>query len=244
MTHKKVLSELLTYMNKVMASTESYLPSEFLNMVGTAEEWSAKDNIYHALVWATRRLDMLETVERDETWVETDYGDFYDANQEIYEEYKDRSWDEVKKMTSSTYQRGQAYLDRINEEILLDKIEGDERPFWRILADNFVTHPMLHIWDLLQKSGRGDKVVEIFGEKLAKMLRKLDNSNNWQGLIDYNLACVYSLSGELKKSVETLAEALKKNPLLTDWSKEDPDLDALRELPGYLELYQDLNKVE
>ena len=142
-------------------------------------------------------------------------------------------------MISSTYQRGLDYLDRVNESSLLDKKEGDERPFWRILADNFVTHPMIHIWDLLLKSDRIDKMIDLFGEEFSARLRVLDNSPDWLALIDYNLACVFSLSGELTQSIARLAKALNNNPELREWSKKDSDLDLIRDHPDYKVLYTD-----
>jgi hypothetical protein len=238
MNRNKDLTKLLFYVSDLMASIQSYLTSELLDRSGKVDNWSAKDNIFHSLVWSNNRLDMLETIERDENWTDVDYGDFSEINREIYEEHKNKSWDDLQLMIGTTYQRGLAYINRASEETLLEKKEGDERPFWRIVADNFVIHPMLHIWDLLQKSGRDDLMIENFGDDFSNMLRKLDTSEDWLGTIDYNQACLFSLSGNLEKAITKLGKALKLNSGLIDWSKQDSDLDPLRELPEFLELYK------
>ena len=242
MTQKKDLFELLTYVSEVMASIQGHLTPEMIVQSGDVDDWTAKDNMFHSLSWSNNRLDMLETIERGENWIDIDYGDFTDINREIYEEYKDKTWDDVQVMIGTTYRRGLSYLDRVNDKSLLEMKEGDERPFWRILTDNFVTHPMLHIWDLLQKSSRGEKLIEIFDEDFADRLRKLDASDDWLGTVDYNQACLYSLSGDHKKAITYLEKGLKLNPGLIEWSKQDSDLDPLRELPGYLEIYEDAEK--
>jgi len=237
MTIKENLAILLSYFQEQMAAVKGYLQPEMLREIGREDKWSAKDNMIHALVWANRRAEMLETIVRGEPWIDTDYGDFNDTNREIFEEHRDKIWDDVQVLVSSTYKRGLVFIDLASDEQLLQKKEGDDRPFWRIIADNFITHPMIHVWELLQKSGRTDTLIEIFGENFAEMLQKLDPSDHWQGLIEYNQACLFALSGELTKSINALEKALKLNPDLTEWSKQDADLEAIRALPAYQALY-------
>jgi hypothetical protein len=97
---------------------------------------------------------------------------------------------------------------------------------------------MIHIWEILQKSDRIDILIDMFGKEYTAMLRKLDSSDNWQGLVDYNFACLLSLSGDQLQALTTLKNALELNPELIEWSKEDPDLAALRGLDDYQALYQ------
>ncbi len=54
----------------------------------------------------------------------------------------------------------------------------------------------------------------------------------------YNLACQYSLLGTTAEAIRELQEALTLNPGLTDWSKQDPDLDAIRDEPEYQAIYE------
>jgi tetratricopeptide (TPR) repeat protein len=222
-----------------MAAVPGYLTDEEFKEVGKEDDWSAKDNLFHALVWATRRLDMLKTISAGDSWIDVDYGDFEDANREIFKEYRDKSWEDMREMSSTTYQDGLAYLASIDESELQRKKDNDERPFWRIIADNFITHPMIHIWEILQDAGQTEDLIDIFGEKFTKMLRKLDSSDNWQGLIDYNYACILSLSGDYNKAIKSLKNSLELNPQLIEWSQQDPDLEPLRNLEDYQALYKD-----
>lgn len=239
MSYIKNLSALLEYFSDQMAAIPGFLDPETIQEIGNVDDWSAKDNMFHSLVWATRRLEMLNTISAGDTWDDVDYGDFEDANRDIFAEYRDKSWEDLQVMISTTYQDGLAYLTSIDEKELQRKKEGDERAFWRIMADNFITHPMLHIWEILQKADQMDKLIEIFGDNYTKMLRKLDSSDNWQGLIDYNYACLMSLSGEHSRAIKSLKKALELNPQLVEWSQQDPDLNPIRDLDDYRALYED-----
>ncbi len=51
--------------------------------------------------------------------------------------------------------------------------------------------------------------------------------------VHYNLACSFSLLGQLKKSSETLVRAISLGYCDWDWLMEDPDLDNLRKSPEF-----------
>jgi hypothetical protein len=72
---------------------------------------------------------------------------------------------------------------------------------------------------------------------MRKVLMALDESPSWQGVAVYNLACFYALAGEKEQSISNLKEALRLNPALTDWSKQDPDFDSIREDSEYSAIY-------
>jgi len=56
--------------------------------------------------------------------------------------------------------------------------------------------------------------------------------------VKYNLACHYSLLGAAAEAIRELQESLALNPGLIDWSKQDPDLDAIRGEPEYQAMYE------
>jgi hypothetical protein len=74
--------------------------------------------------------------------------------------------------------------------------------------------------------------------KIARSMAGLDDSPVWQGAVKYQLACHYSLLGARAEAIRELQESLVLNPGLTDWSKEDPDLDAIRGEPEYQAIYE------
>ena len=77
----------------------------------------------------------------------------------------------------------------------------------------------------------------MLGEMVRSMV-DLDESSDWQGEMKYTLACMHSLLGAKAEAIRELREALVLNPGLTDLSKEDPDLDAIRDEPEYQAIYK------
>jgi len=52
------------------------------------------------------------------------------------------------------------------------------------------------------------------------------------------LACFYAANGQLEQALVILPEALRLQPDLVEWSKEDADLISLHNLPAYQALYE------
>ena len=65
--------------------------------------------------------------------------------------------------------------------------------------------------------------------------RALELSPN-DTLMLYNVACLHSRLGENDKSIEFLSRAFENGYTNYDWLKRDPDLDAIRNEPAFIEL--------
>ena len=52
----------------------------------------------------------------------------------------------------------------------------------------------------------------------------------------YNLACLYARTGRPEGAVPLLRESFDGAPYLKEWSLKDPDLDAIRDDPGVVQL--------
>ena len=230
------LIKLIEYMKKQMIGFPDFLTPQQLEASGVEDAWSAKDNLFHSLYWSNNQLENIERFERGEG--EKADNDFEIVNKEIFHVYKDRTWQDARSMADKTYQGILDYLEGINEDRLVSTREGREQPIWRDIVGSYITHPMIHLWEQLIDAGRVDKIAEIFGDKYHNMLLELDDSDNYRGGLFYNQACLLALSGELDEAVQVLGKALKMTPALIDWSKEDSDLDALRELSEYQALYE------
>ena len=111
------------------------------------------------------------------------------------------------------------------------------RPLWREIVGNLYTHPILHLSDWHLKKGDKTRAAEMYQEMTAELIT-LDEGPAWQGTIRYNNACSFSLLGDKEKAIRELREALKLNPDLTEWSKQDPDFEPIRGEAGYLTLYE------
>jgi tetratricopeptide (TPR) repeat protein len=207
-------------------------------IIGESDDWSPKDVMAHISVWNDRLADQLEAAARDET--PASYGDFEHANLEIYEANKDKTWEELHSFEAQVFKKLEAALVGLPEDALLDPArfawtEGHPL-FWRVCFSP-IYHSMAHLADLLIARGDRDEAFKSH-EWVAETFAALREEDEWHGTMLYNLACIYALHGEPARAIELLREALTLNPGLIDWSKEDSDLDALRDDPAYKALYQ------
>jgi tetratricopeptide (TPR) repeat protein len=161
------------------------------------------------------------------------------VNEGVYSQYKDQSWDEVETLAERSLERMREALAALSEaDLQLSDFYPWEqgRPLWREVVGNIYTHPILHLSDWHIKRGNKTHAAELYQE-MTGPLSNLDDSPEWQGTIRYNNACSFSLLGDKEKAINELREALKLNPDLTEWSKEDPDFEPIRNEAGYKEIY-------
>ena len=56
---------------------------------------------------------------------------------------------------------------------------------------------------------------------------------------EYNQACLESIAGNIDRAIFLLSLAIDKHQVQLEWVRRDPDLDAIREDPRYIELVGD-----
>jgi tetratricopeptide (TPR) repeat protein len=165
--------------------------------------------------------------------------DFDQVNADVFERNRHRPWSEVLALS----QRAQGSLvERLNalSEADLTSAEyfpwQEGRPLWRLIVGNSYAHPISHLAQYYVEHGRVAYANQIQTEA-ADLLAQLDDSPSWRGIVRYNLACHYAVVGEGEKAISGLSQALRLNPELTEWSKQDPDLASIRREPAYQALY-------
>jgi tetratricopeptide (TPR) repeat protein len=182
----------------------------------------------------------LAAAARGETPVRGEDFEVVVVNARIFELNRDRSWPEILEEATEACRQLVEQVKKTSEAELRGTETlpwQGERPLWRVIVGTGTIHPIaMHLGSLLLERGDKEYATEL-QEKTAKLLWELDDSQSWQGLVQYNLACHYALAGETGTAIEKLREALELNPELTEWSKEDADLASLREEPGYKALY-------
>lgn len=236
MARKPILLDLIerayTHEQELVAG----LSEEERSRAGTLDEWSAKDVLAHIAFWKHRRAQELDAVAQGGTPSRDD--DIDHENARVFEEFRDRPWADVLDLAETAHASLIAQVETLTEEDLgrTEVFAWDDRPLWRLIAGNGYVHPLLHLLDYHYEQGE-DQRVDVLNEEMARVLPELDESPSWHGVIRYNLACHYSLSGQTVEAIETLREALRLNPELTEWSKEDPDFEPIRDEPAYQSIY-------
>jgi hypothetical protein len=234
---KRELAELLQKGYQVEKEFIAALSDEEHNAEGTFERWTAKDSIAHNAYWRKQHAEDVLAVLAGKTppQMEDDQ-----INREVYSRYMDQSWEEVDTLVDSSLQRmGEAIKSLSEDDLQRDDFYPWEqgRPLWREIVSNIYTHPILHLSDWHIKGGNPARAAEMYRE-MTSQLTSLDDSPDWQGTIRYNNACSLSLLGEKETAIEELREALRLNPGLTEWSRQDPDFEPIRSEAGYKALYE------
>ena len=74
--------------------------------------------------------------------------------------------------------------------------------------------------------------------------RKLARLCPQDPLVFYNLACSYSLTGEFRKSANSLRKALAHGYRDFKWLRQDPDLEPLRRQPVFSRIEAEIAGIE
>jgi len=236
---KQKLLRVLERIYKEEQEVVADLSDEERSAVGTYEQWSVKDLMAHIAAWKEIRAESIAATSRGQP--APVIRDYEEANAEIFEANKDRSWDDMLVYLQRAYDSLVESLKMVPEADLVCAEPSEEqqgRPLWRAIEGVGCTHPMLHLAEHYIGRGQADRGVR-FAEEISDMLLQLDDSPSWRGLVQYNLACEYATFGQQEMAIAQLREALQLNPALTEWSREDPDLVSIREHPDCQGLYSD-----
>jgi tetratricopeptide (TPR) repeat protein len=235
-----VRPKLIKLLEQTWAEEEAFvaqLTAPERERVGKVDDWSAKDLIAHLAGWKLRMADRLAALGRGEATAQAEEIDAENAL--IWSEYCDRSWEEVVQASSLGHLR---LIDGLNAMSVDDLHDADRfesqkgQPLWRSVANLGCTHPMMHLAEAHMKRGQAARARAMM-ESLSDALERLDDSPRWVGVVRYNLACYLALAGEKNKAVQLLSEALRLQPGLIEWSRQDTDLASLHGMPGYERLY-------
>jgi hypothetical protein len=235
-TMKRELTELLQKGYQVEKEFIATLSDEERNADGTFEHWTAKDSIAHNAYWRKHHAEDVLAVLAGKTPTHTDE----QINDEVYSRYKDQSWEDIDTLVDAGMKRMGEAIASISEEDLQrhDFYPWEQGvPLWREIVGNIYMHPVIHLSEWHIKRGQPAPAAEMYQE-MTTQLTSLNDSPEWQGTIRYNNACSFSLLGDKETAINELREALRLNPGLTEWSRQDPDFEPIRGEAGYTALYE------
>jgi hypothetical protein len=200
---------------------------------GTPDAWEMKDVAAHVAEWKDRDASRLDSARDGLTPEET--RDFDAANAGIFEAHREESWGEVMDFEARAFEHLISSVEAFTEDDLFDQTafewtNGRSLAWFAAFAG--YQHPQSHLSDLLIRDGNlaGSEEAQI---RIVDAMDAVDDSPRARGTNLYNLACFYALHGMPEKALENLSKSLRLRPDLMDWSKQDSDLDSLRELPAF-----------
>jgi len=189
------------------------------------------------VVWQERLAQNIHAESRGEA--PPAVSDVDQANAEISEEHRNRSWEDILAYAAGAYGMLAETVRAMHDDDLLSTQTlpwQRNRPLWRTIVGTGYSLPISHLTQYYAEHAQVRRGTAL-SEEAADRLAQLDDSPDWRGVVRYNLACYYALAGQAEKAMDALREALRLAPDLTEWSKQDPDLVSLRERPDYQSLY-------
>lgn len=238
MTLKERLLALLKLAYEEEQKLCSSLNENEKSAIGKLEQWSAKDIMAHIIYWKEYMIRNITATMRNES--PDIRGDIDTINKKVFKANKNISWEDTLVRLERAYKSAIKCVQNVPDEKLVDMNTlpwQEGRPLWIIIDGNGYEHPNIHLAEYYFRRGDNDYAVKLY-EQAAELTRELADNPNWLGRVEYNLACCYALSGQHKRAIGKLKEALKLNPGLTKWSKEDSDLDSIRKYNSYKSLYE------
>jgi hypothetical protein len=234
---KRELSELLQEGYQLEKEFVAALSDEERSAQGTFDRWTARDVIAHNAYWRKHHAEDVLAVLAGKTTAEADETQ---VNQQVYSCYRDQSWEEIDALVQASLTTMGEAISSVSEA---DLRRGDfyswsqGGPLWRAIVSNSYTHPIIHLGEWYIKRGDPARAGNMY-QAMTGRLASLDDSPEWQGTIRYNNACSFSLLGDKETAINELRQALQLNPGLTEWSRQDSDLEPIRDEPGYKALYE------
>lgn len=205
---------------------------------GTLTHWSVKDLVSHLNYWRGLMLMRLQALQRGEMPISTP--NFLELNDENFQATRYLTWAETLESSQRTLDDLISIVESFSENDLTDPERYEWRrgeALWTIIRSNAYDHPEAHIAQYYFEQGNHAKAMELQSQ-LADLISRVDPSPRSRGTAIYNFACFLALNGEPTKAIENLRESFILRPDLLEFSKEDPDLNSLRELSEYRALFQ------
>ena len=236
-TLKPRILQLLKRAHQDVSDIWDGLPAADRAQVGQPDRWAAKDLLAHLAGWNGRMNRRMANMPDGDSPNELEELDRINAV--LFAANRTRTWLELRDEDQRAFEELLRAVDSMSEEDLT--LPGrlawaGTRPAWMGLLGNAHWHPYHHLCMYLVEHGHLEQATQI-QEAMVRDLLALDQGDQHKGTALYNLACFYALTHRPQQAIENLREALPLAPSLVEWSKQDSDLDSLREVEDFKALY-------
>jgi len=207
--------------------------------IGEERLWSAKDNVAHSAFWAHNASAIFAAIRGEGE--PPPFGDhnLQPTNERVFAEWRARPWDETLAEAQGAFAQIVADVDRFSEEELTDTQRFPSRqgePLMSSALGAVVWHPAEHYAQYYMEHGDPARATALQIQLIAD-IRDLFGPSELLGDAYYNLGCFYAKHGQTDEAIEQLRLAFPLHASLVAWSRQDVDLDSIRDLPAFQAFY-------
>lgn len=201
---------------------------------GTFERWSAKDLLIHITCWKERRVEMLAMVKRGET-PPSRVSSIDELNAQTFAASQDQTFREAQERAERAFTMLVAHTEEWTDEELSDPerfawLHGNA--LWLTILAAGIKHPYRHLAEWYLHQGDGARGAHLH-EQMVEAMRQVQFPSDELGRAIYHMAGFYVTLGRHSRALEVVTEAIRFQPQVTAWVKQDPTWDALRTLPAF-----------
>jgi tetratricopeptide (TPR) repeat protein len=238
-THRRLLALLARGQADQDTLGERLSPDE-RSARGELHAWSAKDHVAHNNFWrqdAARRLQAaLDGSVPDDTESQT-----LVVNDRVFQEQRETAWEALVTETA----RLRAETATLIERLTADDLSQRDRYPWQagdslegLIFVNWYDHPAEHWADIYLSHQEIARALDL-RQSVVDTVKELfpDNPKLYSYMV-YKLGSLYARNGRPEQAVRAISQALSANASLSEWIRQDADLDPLRALPAFRALYE------
>lgn len=205
--------------------------------IGEPDRWSAKDHLAHLNFWRQRALEQMVAAERgDEVPASTGDDEVQRLNAHIFAAQHRTPWDDIVSESERLFGVAADQIDRLSPTQLTAArmdIGGEERMLLEDVLGGFFLHPADHYAQLYRQRGDTERADWQRIDAAETIGAFFGQSSALYGNELYNLGCYWALTERPERALDAVRQAFVLNPALIAWSRQDSDLDSLRDLPTF-----------
>ncbi len=210
------------------------LPPEERERTGTVDAWAPKEIIAHLAYWRERETERVQALARGEA--PPPFEDYERMNTESFTDLAEHSWEMAIARSQRATEDLIAAIERLPDSVLAGPAHVAEKsgPVMAVttIIGNGYQHPLQHLAEM--SAARGDMAgSSAIQHRMLDAVIALDAGVSVNASARYNFACALVASGPRDEILSLLRQSFADNPRLIAWSRQDTDLDPLREDPDF-----------
>lgn len=210
------------------------LAPEERERTGTVDAWAPKEIIAHLAYWREREIERAEARARGEA--QPSFADHLRMNTDSFADLAAHSWQQAIARSQRATEALIAAIERLPDSALVATAGPSEGPAAVVLLTTIVSngyqHPLEHLAAIV--AARGDQAgAAAIRRRMLDRVVAVDAGAEVTATVRYNLACALAASGPRAEVLALLRQAFAASPRLMAWSRQDTDLDPLRDDPDF-----------